>query len=123
MPWHTLYHNGKLVKQFNGVQETLFKELDLEQVNIFEVELQGQIFGVCLKEAAFRIGDKIFQFEGFIGQKLQLIYFRRVRKVIGADGGDTVQHCLGFQSKGLNPNKQIIMKVSEPGYAVTFEIK
>jgi len=127
--WTAIYTDDTKLSQFaeNNGQERLFKDIELDKLSLFEVQLNGHIFGVSMSEGAFRIDDVYFNFEGFKEgkDKFKLIYFRRVRQTLSMFGGGSnsqVQHCLGWQVEG-QVNRKRIMKVQEENLKVTFETK
>jgi len=130
--WRAIYKDGSIVKEIVKEidaenKEILFGSLDLEQIKIFEILLDKHVFGVSLLDAAFRFNESIFQFEGFEGEKLKLIYFKRVRKVLGSGGGDSITYNIGYQTEGSEdkPNQQRIMRIHHEGanLRIAFHVK
>ena len=123
--WVAIYNDGTELAQYDiSGNERLFREIELDRLDIFEVRLLGsdnviEVYGVWLYGGIFRLQDSYFEFDGFEAQKLKLIYFRRVRQSLGGDATEEVWHCLGFEAAG----KKRIMKISEQTHKVTFEIK
>ena len=83
--WTAIYEDGEELSQFNeDGSENLFGEIDQSRLMMFELrDSTDKIWIVDLQNGSFKIGDEVITFEGYEGVDYRLIYFRRVRQLVG----------------------------------------
>jgi len=121
--WLAVYKDNSELYQYSKDREILFREIDLDKLKGFVLvsDDEKQVFSVNLEDGNFFIGKIPIKFEGpLILNDLKLIYYKRVRKVLGA-GGDTTTYCIGWETKS-DPTIKRIMKIN-PDNTISFETK
>jgi hypothetical protein len=121
--WKAIYNDVTLLSQFDENIEHLFSEIDHQKIVTFRVELTDA-YAVNLEDGSFSIGGARFKFDGYEGEKFNLIYFRRVRQTLGADS--KTSHHIGWQIKGSDKGKsnhQRIMVIDEETESIIFQVK
>ena len=126
MIWTAVYSNGDELSQYkDDGSENLFSDIDQTKLEAFYISTPDEYWCVDLTDGTFMINEESFNFEGFDGVDFKLIYFRRVRQVIGmCDDTHTtsVIHHLGWQTNIDGKNYQRVMAIAEDG-SITFKIK
>jgi hypothetical protein len=99
LEWLARHRDGKLLCQFKGTTEHLFKEIDQSNLEFFSlVEDDGYCKArVDLNNGQIRIDNKILDFPEFKNASgFRLVYFRRVRQTLGSPE-PVIRHHLGWQ--------------------------
>ena len=121
--WIALYTDGSVLSQYKeDGTERLFSEIEHDRLYRFVLDVvEGKTFCVDLQDGSFYIGSERFNWDGFgfgADSKFRLIYFRRVRQVMGM--GETkpssqVMFHLGWQTTLNNQNHQRVMAIADDG--------
>jgi len=129
--WLAVYEKGMLPQFNEDGTENLFGDIDQSKLKMFILRsMNGPgYWAVNLKNGTFKIREETFRWAGFgKGVDYRLIYFRRVRQIMGAvhpaiqhRQRTEVQH-LGWQATVDGKNHQRIMHITESG-ACSIEIK
>ena len=128
--WLAIYKDNSELYQYtkDRDRERLFKECDLDKLKGFVLISDDKkiVYSVNLEDGNFFIGQQVIKFECLpLLKDLKLIYYKRVRKVLGA-GGDTITYCIGWETK-TNPTIKRIMKIKimkiNLNNTISFEIK
>ena len=99
MEWTAFYNDNSSLHQFEGEKEHLFSEIDHKKLDSFALIKNNKIeAAVNLNTGQIHIKDNILEFPKFKDAKFKLIYFRRVRQVIGTQGGTFVKEYIGWQT-------------------------
>ena len=102
--WEAVYKDGSTLKQFEENKEKLFKDIDQEKLGAFilrgdpEIAVNTAVGIFFLNGIPLAIPDVSYKED----LDYRLIYFKRVRKVMGSGGGvtggDTETFFIGFQT-------------------------
>jgi hypothetical protein len=121
--WIALYTDGSVLTQYKeDGTEWLFSEIEHSKLFRFVLDVaEGKTFCVDLQDGSFFIGPQQFAWDGFgVGSSYRLIYFRRVRQVMGmgttTPSTEVIFH-LGWQTTLNNQNHQRVMAISADGSA------
>jgi hypothetical protein len=124
MRWYAVYKDNKFLKQFSTEgKERLFKNIKLDRLKEFILidEKDSNLnatYSVNVIDGSFKVNNRKVVFEGEFGEGLKLIYYRRVKKVLGS-GGDSIIYCIGWENR-QNPTVKRIMKIY-PNKDISFE--
>ena len=126
--WTARYLDSTSLPQFeeNG-EENLFKEIDEDKLERFEIFINEKNYGIDLVTGKFNIGDQQLYFAGFSPKEsYTLIYFRRVRKDLSQGMqvlGTKVTHHIGWKCTLNGKEHQRVMRVDNDTGEVSFEVK
>jgi len=112
MEWIAYYSDGTELGQFEDGKERLFKEIDQEKLKQFGLKTESKIITLLdLRTGKITVNDVILEFPEpqFRDAKFRLIYFRRVRNVIGSQKDSSTKNYIGWQTtiKGKNYKRVI----------------
>lgn len=120
MEWVAYYTDNTQLKQFEDGKEHLFKEIDQEKLEGFALFESIQIASVNLKTGEIKVNSTILEFPEphFKDAKFRLIYFRRVRQVIGSSKDSSVKHYIGWQTTVQNRNHKRLISFKNNKIAI-----
>ena len=102
--WEAEYEDKTNIKQFEDGKETLYGDIDFDQVTEFSLKGENGKFKIVLnKGEIWANGEKLIE-----GCKGDPVYFRRTR-VIGVDNGLILQENIVFHL-GIGDKKIMISK-------------
>jgi len=110
--WIVFYNNGEKLSQFVEKEENLFKDIDQDRLEKFQITDGEQYLTVNLVDGTFNLNNTIIEIPEISNrqEKYRLIYFRRVSVSIGTEGSSnrTVESFIGFQITINNKNYKIM---------------
>jgi len=110
--WIVFYNNGEKLSQFVENKENLFKDIDQDRLEKFQITDGEQYLTVNLVDGTFNLNNTIIEIPEISNrqEKYRLIYFRRVSVSIGTEGSSnrTVESFIGFQITINNKNYKIM---------------
>ena len=116
--WKALYKDGTVLEEIKDGKETLFKEIDMDKLKVFELHLSNGIYGVFLDKGTFRLCDQFIDFDD-AESNLKLIYFKRIRQVLGIGIGPiskSICYHIGWQIP--RTSKKRILVISKDKHPV-----
>lgn len=122
MEWIASYNDQTELKQFENGKEHLFKEINQEKLKQFALTENNKIQAfVDLDTGQIHVGNKILEFPKFKDVEFRLIYFRRVKQVIGSPEDSSVSHYIGWQTTIKDRNYKRIISFKDNKIAITCE--
>lgn len=120
MEWIAIYNDKTELKQFENGKEHLFKEINQEKLRRFALTENNKIQAfVDLDTGQIHIGDQILEFPKFKDVQFRLIYFRRVKQVLGLPEQSSVNHHIGWQTTIGDRNYKRIITFKDNKIAIT----
>jgi len=122
MKWLARYKDGTCLHQFEGQTEHLFKEIDHDNLRMFELNgINGHI-NVDLATGNIFINSLCVDFpeRQFKDAQFRLIYFRRVKQILGS-GSPQTKYFLGWQANIDGRNYKRIVSANENTISIMCE--
>jgi hypothetical protein len=112
--WIAHYIDGTELSQFSEGRERLFKDIELNKLESFELRVDSKKYEVNVKDGSLLIEDSKLCFENFgLQNHFDLIYFKRVRQHIGAEVKEETVYFLGWKTNIDNHAFKRILQIDK----------
>ena len=121
--WIAIYKDDTKLFQFTKDKENLFKDIDLNNLREFVVTNNGMTVRLDIINGNLFINDQEIDF-GFGERDYQLIYFRRIKKILGMNEQpiEDPYEFVGWQFKNeKGKNVKRIVKVMNDKFLIECE--